>query len=93
MRRAALRLLDGPLRLSEFRAAWGDPRERGRGWEARAPAPFCHALRKQVRKALWEAYGMFFAAYRVAAEKLKEGDWTAVFPPGSFPPRLPVVTA
>ena len=41
----------------------------------------------------WEAYGMFFAAYRVAAEKLKEGDWTAVFPPGSFPPRLPVVTA
>ncbi len=57
----------------------------------KSPAPFCHALRKQVRKALWEAYGMFFAAYRVAAEKLKEGDWTAVFPPGSFPPRLPFV--
>ena len=59
----------------------------------KSPAPFCHALRKQVRKALWEAYGWFVAAYREAAEKLRAGDRTVEFPPGSFPPRLPFVEA
>ncbi len=59
----------------------------------KSPAPFFHALRKKVRKALWEAYGLFFAAFREAAEKLQAGDRDAVFPPGSFPPRLPFVTA
>jgi hypothetical protein len=57
----------------------------------KSPAPFCHALRKKVRKALWEAYGYFVAAYREAAEKLREGDRTVEFPRGSFPPRLPFV--
>jgi hypothetical protein len=59
----------------------------------KSPAPFCHALRKAVRKALWEAYGFFVAAYREAAEKLRAGDRSAEFPPGSFPPRLPFVEA
>ena len=59
----------------------------------KSPAPFCHALRKKVRKALWEAYGYFVAAYREAAEKLRAGDRNAEFPPGSFPPRLPFVPA
>ena len=59
----------------------------------KSPAPFCHALRKRIRKALWEAYGLFVAAYREAAEKLRAGDRNAEFPPGSFPPRLPFVTA
>ena len=59
----------------------------------KSPAPFCHALRKKVRKALWEAYGFFVAAYREAAEKLREGDRTVEFPRGSFPPRLPFVEA
>ena len=59
----------------------------------KSPAPFCHALRKKVRKALCEAYGYFVAAYREAAEKLRGGDRNAEFPPGSFPPRLPFVTA
>jgi len=57
------------------------------------PAPFCHALRKKVRKAPWEAYGMFVAAFREAAEKLRAGDREVEFPPGSFPPRLPFVAA
>ena len=57
----------------------------------KSPAPFCHALRKKVRKGLWEAYGMFVAAFRGAAEKLRGGDPTAEFPPGSFPPGLPFV--
>ncbi|HBL29143.1 MAG TPA: hypothetical protein DD490_20115 [Acidobacteria bacterium] len=59
----------------------------------KSPAPFCHALRKKVRKALWEAYGLFVASFREAAEKLKAGDREAQFPPGSFPPRLPFVEA
>jgi hypothetical protein len=54
-------------------------------------APFCHALRKKVRKALWEAYGLFVAAYREAAEKLRGGNRGVAFPPGSFPPGLPFV--
>jgi len=58
----------------------------------KSPAPLFHALRKKVRKALWKAYGMFFAAFREASEKLRAGDRDAVFPPGSFPPRLPFVT-
>ena len=57
----------------------------------KSPAPFCHALRKTVRKALWEAYGFFVAAYREAAEKLRAGDRSVEFTPGSFPPRLPFV--
>ena len=59
----------------------------------KSPAPFFHALRKKVRKALWEAYGVFLAAYREAAEKWRAGDRGAVFPAGSFPPGLPFVAA
>jgi hypothetical protein len=44
-----------------------------------------------ARKALWEAYSTFVAAFREAAEKLKAGDRNVVFPIGSFPPRLPFV--
>jgi hypothetical protein len=57
----------------------------------KSPAPFCHALRKKVRKALWEAYGLFVAAFREAAEKLRGGDRGVAFPPGSFPPGMPFV--
>jgi len=59
----------------------------------KSPAPFFHTLRKKVRKTLWEAYGLFLAAFREAAEKLRAGDRSAAFPPGSFPPRLPFVEA
>src|SRR5215213_7370188 len=57
----------------------------------KSPAPFFHALRKKVRKALWEAYGEFLAAYREAAERWRAGDRSAVFPAGCFPPGLPFV--
>ena len=56
-------------------------------------APFVHAATKAARKAMWEAYCHFVAAFREAAEKLKAGDRSAVFPIGSFPPRLPFVAA
>ena len=56
----------------------------------KSPAPFCHALRKAVRKALWEAYGYFVAAYREAAEKLRAGDRSVEFPAGKLPAQAAV---
>lgn len=48
----------------------------------RSPAPFVHAATRKIRKELWEAYGWFVAAYREAAEKLRNGGRNAAFPPG-----------
>ena len=59
----------------------------------RSPAPLYHAATRAVRQAFWEAYRLFVAAFRDAAEKWKTGDRTARFPIGSFPPGLPFVTA
>jgi hypothetical protein len=55
----------------------------------RSSAPMFHALSAGVRRELWEAYRLFVAAFRQAAEKLRAGDRNVVFPPGSFPPALP----
>jgi hypothetical protein len=51
-----------------------------------------YTLRKGVRKALYEAYFLFVAAYREASEKLRSGNRTASFPIGCFPPALPFVS-
>jgi REP element-mobilizing transposase RayT len=58
---------------------------------AKSPAPLLHAFSKAARKAFYEAYSWFVAAFRAAAEKLRAGDRTAPFPAGSFPPGLPFV--
>jgi len=58
---------------------------------ARSPAPLLHAFSKAARKAFYEAYSWFVAAFRNAAEALKAGDRNAPFPAGSFPPALPFV--
>ncbi len=55
----------------------------------RAPAPLVHAASKRTRRVLLEAYRIFVAAYRRAAERLRCGDLFAVFPTYSFPPPLP----
>jgi hypothetical protein len=60
---------------------------------ARSSAPFVHAATRKIRKELWDAYGWFVAAYREAADRLRNGDRNAAFPPGSFPPHLPFVPA
>jgi hypothetical protein len=57
----------------------------------KSPAPLFHAASQRVRKDLYEAYAWFVKVFREAAEKLREGDRTACFPPGSFPPALPFV--
>jgi hypothetical protein len=58
----------------------------------RSPAPLFHAATKAMRKALWEAYALFVAAFREAADRLRSGDRNALFPVGSFPPGLPFVS-
>jgi REP element-mobilizing transposase RayT len=57
----------------------------------KSPAPAFHAASKAVRRELWNAYGLFVAAYRDAAEKLRAGVHGITFPIGSFPPALPFV--
>lgn len=59
----------------------------------KSPAPRFHAASKAIRNGLREAYGLFLAAFRDAAELLKSGDRMAKFPMGSFPPGLPFVRA
>ena len=57
----------------------------------KSPAPAFHAASKAVRRELWDAYALFVAAYRAAAEKLQAGIRDVVFPRGSFPPPMPFV--
>jgi hypothetical protein len=57
----------------------------------KSPAPRFHAWSREARWALYEAYGLFVAAFRDAAEKLRAGDRMARFPAGSFPPHLSFV--
>jgi hypothetical protein len=57
----------------------------------KSPAPLFHAATRRVRDELYQAYAAFVAAFRDAAEKLRAGDLTAAFPPGSFPPAMPWV--
>jgi REP element-mobilizing transposase RayT len=57
----------------------------------KSPAPLFHAASKDARQGLRAAYGLFLAAFREAAERLKAGDRLAKFPNGCFPPALPFV--
>ena len=55
----------------------------------KSPAPLFHAATRKVWQELWEAYALFVAAFRDAAEKWRAGDRTVQFPAGSFPPAPP----
>ena len=59
----------------------------------KSQAPRFHAASKAAREGLRQAYGLFLAAFREAAERLKAGDFMAKFPNGCFPPGLPFVAA
>jgi hypothetical protein len=41
-------------------------------WRKKSPAPMYHAATKAMRKAFWEAYGTFVAAFREAADRWRE---------------------
>ena len=58
----------------------------------KSSAPLFHTATKRVRDDLLNTYYAFVAAFREAAEKLKEGNRNAAFPIGSFPPGLPFVS-
>ena len=49
----------------------------------KSPAPAFHAASQAVRRQLREAYALFVAAYREAAEKLRAGNRNACFPSGA----------
>ncbi len=55
----------------------------------KSPAPFCHAISKEARNQLREAYRLFVEAYRQASAQLRAGNRNARFPEGCFPPALP----
>jgi hypothetical protein len=59
----------------------------------KSPAPLFHAFSQRVHKELHDAYRRFLGAFREAAERLRAGDRSAVFPDGCFPPALPFVGA
>ena len=57
----------------------------------KSPAPLFHAASRKIRRALYEGYKHFLAAFRDAAARLRAGEPEVVFPAGSFPPAAPWV--
>jgi hypothetical protein len=57
----------------------------------KSPAPAFHAASRAVRRELWDAYALFVAAYRAAAEKLRAGGPRRSVPDRKLPPALPFV--
>ncbi len=60
---------------------------------AKSLAPLVHAASRQARQAFLEMYRLFVAAYRGAAEIVRDRELTMAFPLGSFPPAPPFVPA
>lgn len=87
---AALREASGRQPLGADAIQRQDPRTEPNRTK-KSPAPRFHAIRKRVRKELYQAYSLFVQAYREAAERLSSGDRAVSFPAGSFPPPLPFV--
>jgi hypothetical protein len=64
------------------------PKDIKRSPARKFPAAVQHSITELRR-----AYREFVIAYREASARLRSGDRTAEFPPGSFPPRMPFVRA
>jgi len=54
----------------------------------RTRAPSCHAASAALRKGFRAVYRAFASAFRVASDRLRAGDRSAVFPEHCFPPAL-----
>ncbi len=73
--------------------------EKGKALRSVAPpprrggCPLVHAASRTVRKLYREAYRTFYAAYRRAADALRDGVDGVPFPEGCFPPALPFCPA
>ena len=57
----------------------------------RSRAPAFHVATQAARQTLRDAYRTFSNAFWRAAERLRAGDRSVLFPDGSFPPALPYV--
>lgn len=55
----------------------------------KSPAPRVHAASRATRREYYEAYGLFVAAFREAAERLRAGNLGARFHLEAFRPRCP----
>jgi REP element-mobilizing transposase RayT len=55
-----------------------------------SPAPMFHCASKQARYAFREAYDLFCATFRQAADRLRAGKLPTAFPAGAFPPPMPL---
>jgi REP element-mobilizing transposase RayT len=53
----------------------------------RSPRPLGHASTREALQGLRERYRAFVAAFREAAAKWRQGDFSVQFPPFAFPPR------
>ena len=58
---------------------------------AKSPKPRVHAMAEKVLCRWHELYREVIQAYRLASERLREGDLWAEFPEGTFPPALAFV--
>jgi hypothetical protein len=54
----------------------------------RSPRPLGHASTRQALRELREQYRAFVSAFREAAARWRQGDFSARFPLFSFPPRI-----
>jgi hypothetical protein len=61
------------------------------GRQKHSPAPRFHAATKSVWEALVAGFAEFVVAYRAAAELVKAGAVSVLFPEDCFPSRLPYV--
>ena len=52
----------------------------------KSPRPWFHALSREAREAMRTALTLIIAAYREAAERLRQGEYGVEFPEGTFPP-------
>ena len=55
------------------------------------PRPWFHAISREAREAMRSALLWIVAAYRVASERYRAGEYDAVFPEGTFPPARPFI--
>jgi hypothetical protein len=83
-------VLNGKVPLGAAAIRGQHPHERP-ARSKKSPAPAVHAASKAVRKQLKEAYRLFVAAYREAADRLRSGDFSVIFPVDCFPPPRPYV--
>ena len=67
-----------------------DPHDRS-GEPETSPRPWFHTLSRAAKEAMRTALTWIVAAYREAAERLRQGDLSVEFPEGTFPPPRPFV--